>query len=78
MPTQRDQRVLLISIHLNFSFKPDVSQFGVWKSICHGFMASTGISVCEICLSDVIFMLDKPLKLSFVVAEVCLRIEALG
>ena len=41
-------------------------------------MARAGVSVCEICLSDVIVMFDKSQKLSLVVAEVCLRIKALG
>ena len=78
MSMQRDQRVLLLSNHLSSSVKHDVPQLRVRQFICHEFMASADISVCEICLSDVIVMFDKSQKLSFVVAEVCLRIEALG
>ena len=50
----------------------------VWNLICLQTRASKGISVREICLSDIIVMFDKSQELSFVIAEVCLRIEALG
>ena len=46
--------------------------------ICLQIRVNTCVSVREICLSDIIVMFYKSQELSFVIAEVCLRIEALG